>query len=293
MQVHLVDGTYELFRAYFGAPRAEAPDGGEVGAVRGLARSLLALVTREAATHVAVAFDHTVESFRNDLFAGYKTGEGLEPELRAQFEPAERITAALGIVVWPLVEFEADDGLATGAARYAADRRVEQVVICSPDKDVAQCVRDARVVCHDRRRGQTLDEEGVRRKFGIEPASIPDYLALVGDAADGIPGVPRWGARSAAAALAVHRHLDRIPANPAEWTFRVRGAAALAEQLAAHREQARLYRTLATLREDVPLAESLEDLRWRGADRALLEAECAALGETRLVERVPRWRASG
>ena len=290
MQVHLVDGTYELFRAYYGAPEKTAPAGNEVGATLAIGRSLLALIRNEGATHLGVAFDHTVESFRNDLFDGYKTGDGIEPALLAQFEPAERMAYALGIVVWPMIEFEADDALATAAARYGGDERVERVLICSPDKDMAQCVRDKRVVMVDRRRRKTIDEAGVVEKYGVAPASIPDWLALVGDAADGIPGVPRWGARSSAAALMAHRHIERIPDDPARWRFEVRGAPKLAENLRAHREQLALYRTLATLREDVPLTETLEDLEWRGARRPELETLCSELGADGLIERVPRWR---
>jgi 5'-3' exonuclease len=290
MQIHLVDGTYELFRAYYGAPDKRAPDGKEVGATLALGRSLLALIRNEGATHVGVAFDHTVESFRNDLFDGYKSGEGIDPDLFSQFVPAERMAHALGLVVWPMIEFEADDALAAAAARYGADKRVERVLICSPDKDMAQCVRDKRVVMVDRRRKKTIDEAGVVAKYGVAPASIPDWLALVGDAADGIPGVPRWGARSSAAALMAHGHIEKIPEDPAGWKFEVRGAAKLAENLSAHREPLKLYRTLATLREDVPLAESLEDLEWRGARRAELEMLCGELGDNDLIERVPRWR---
>ena len=210
--IHLVDGTYELFRAYYGAPEVLSPEGQEVGAVRGLARSLLSLIRNEGATHVGIAFDHTVESFRNDLFDGYKTGEGMEPELWAQFEPAERVARALGFVVWPMVEFEADDALATAADRYAKNRAVKRVLVCTPDKDLAQCVSGERVVCVDRRRRKIIDEAGVVEKFGVSPQSIPDWLALVGDAADGIPGIPRWGARSAATVLARYGHLEAIPA---------------------------------------------------------------------------------
>jgi len=291
MEVHLVDGTYELFRAHYGAPPATAPDGREIGATIGLARSLLALVRTEGATHVAVAFDHVVESFRNELFDGYKTGEGIDPVLHAQFEPAEEVTRALGMVVWPMVEFEADDALATGAARYARDRSVRRVVICSPDKDLAQCVRGKRVVGIDRRRKKVIDEEAVLEKFGIHPESVPDWLALVGDAADGIPGIPRWGARSSSAALAVCRHFDKIPDDPADWTFTVRGAAALAESLRGHRAELELYRTLATLATDVPLDEEAGDLEWRGARRAKLTALCTELGQPGFLERVPRWRS--
>jgi len=290
MEVHLVDGTYELFRSYYGVPGKAAPDGKEVGATLGLGRSLLALTRHEGATHVGVAFDHVVESFRNDLFDGYKTGEGIDPDLFGQFEMAERMVRALGLVLWPMVEFEADDALATAAARFGRDRRVERVVICSPDKDLAQCVRGERVVMLDRRRRKVLDEAAVLEKYGVPPASIADWLALVGDPSDGIPGVRRWGARSAASALRACGHLAAIPDDPADWEFAVRGAAGLAESLRAHRGAAVLYLTLATLREDVPLVESLEDLEWRGACRSELEAFCRELGDDDLPRRVSRWR---
>ncbi|MFN8668839.1 MAG: 5'-3' exonuclease H3TH domain-containing protein [Gemmatimonadaceae bacterium] len=290
MRLHLVDGTFELFRAHFGAPSALASDGREVGATRALLRSLLALLKEPGVTHVGVAFDHVIESFRNRLFPGYKTGEGLPPELVAQFPLAESATRALGLVTWPMVEFEADDAIATAAARWGDAPGVEQVVICSPDKDLMQCVRGVRVVSLDRIRRKVTDEPGVVEKFGIPPGSIPDFLALVGDSADGIPGVPRWGAKSAAAVLAHYRTLDDIPDAEGAWGVTVRGAAALAEQLRTHRAEARLYRTLATLRTDVPLAESLDDLQWRGADRAALTAFCSSIGDERFVERVPTYR---
>jgi 5'-3' exonuclease len=280
VRVHVVDGTYELFRAYFGAPSVTAPDGREVGATRALLRNLAGLVRYEGATHVGVAFDHVIESFRNDLYLGYKTGAGIEPALLGQFELAERAAAALGMVVWSMVEFEADDALAAAAARFAEDPAVEQVVIASPDKDLSQCVRAARVVCVDRLRKKTLDEAGVIAKFGVPPASIPDWLALVGDSADGYPGLPRWGAKSAATVLAHWQHIERIPDRERDWVVSVRGAAALAESLRNGRVEAALYRTLATLRTDVPLAESLDDMRWRGPRREQLEPLCAEIGDT-------------
>lgn len=287
MEVHLVDGTYELFRAYYGAPSKTVPGRGEVGATIALGRTLLALIG-EGATHVGVAFDHVIESFRNNLFPGYKTGAGIEPDLRAQFEPAEGMVRALGFTVWPMIEFEADDALATAAARAAGDARVDRIVICSPDKDLAQCVRGDDVVLLDRRRKKTTNEAVVLEKFGVLPASIPDWLALVGDAADGIPGIPRWGARSAAAALYAHGTIADIPDDPSEWQFNVRGAAMLGRSLAAHRHEAALYRTLATLRDDIPIRESVDDLEWRGA-RPGLRGLCLELG-TDLHERVPAWR---
>jgi 5'-3' exonuclease len=278
MQVHLIDGTYELFRHFYGAPAAQAPDGRHVGATRGLLRSLRGMLRQEDVTHVACAFDTVIESFRNDLFAGYKTSEGVDPDLLQQFELAERAVRALGVEVWSMIEFEADDALAAGAARYAGNPRVERVVLCSPDKDLAQCVVGQRVVCLDRRRQAVLDEAGVVAKFGVGPASIPDWLALVGDAADGIPGIPRWGAKAAAAVLARYRHLEHIPEDPRAWQVEVRGATALAASLAAARREAELYRRLATLRLDVPGLPDLSALRWGGADRQALAAVGAELG---------------
>ncbi|MFB3120527.1 MAG: 5'-3' exonuclease H3TH domain-containing protein [Stenotrophomonas maltophilia] len=280
MKIHLVDGTYELFRAYFAQPSRQAPHGREVGAVRGLMQTLLALLRQEDVTHVAIAFDHVVKSFRNELFAGYKTGEGTPEDLTAQFDLAEQASQALGLVVWPMTEFEADDALASAAHRWGDDPAVEQVVICTPDKDLAQMVRGQQVVCLDRRREQTLDEAGVHLKFGVAPASIPDYLALVGDAADGIPGIPRWGAKSTGAVLARYFHLEQIPDNANFWDVKVRGAAAIAASLAERREEARLYRELATLRLNVPLAESLDQLEWKGVRRPGFQELCAELGIT-------------
>jgi len=291
MNVHIIDGTYELFRAHFGAPPARAPDGMEVGAVRGLLRSLSMLVHQPGVTHVAVAFDHVIESFRNDLFDGYKTSAGVPEELLAQFGLAEEASRALGIVTWPMIEVEADDAIAAAAARFSADPRVEKVFLGSPDKDLAQCVSGARVVLWDRRRELVLDEAAVVEKFGVSPASIPDWLALVGDTADGIPGLPQWGAKTSAAVLARWRRLEEIPADPAAWDVKVRGASSLSETLRTRFDDALLYRRLATLRIDVPLRESLDDLEWKGADRAALEALCARIGERSLPDRVSRWRA--
>ncbi|MEO6601356.1 MAG: 5'-3' exonuclease H3TH domain-containing protein [Polyangiaceae bacterium] len=289
MNVHLVDGTYELFRAFYAVPSAKNAAGLEVGAVRGLLRSMLSLTREPGASHVAIAFDHVIESFRNELYAGYKTGAGIDPDLWGQFELAERGCAALGMVVWPMIEFEADDALATAAARFALLPEVEQVLIASPDKDLAQCVVGSRVVCLDRMRKRVLDDAGVREKFGVTPAQIPDYLALVGDSADGIPGVPRWGAKSAAAVLSAYGSLEQIPDSPAAWTVPVRGAAALAQSLAGLRAEAALYKRLATLRVDVPLTENLSDLEYRGAPRARLEALAAELSDDSLLERVQRF----
>jgi 5'-3' exonuclease len=289
MNVHLVDGTYELFRAYYAVPSTKSASGAEVGAVRGLARSMLALLREPGVSHVGCAFDHVIESFRNDLFTGYKTGAGIDPDLWSQFELAEEACRAIGIVVWPMVEFEADDALATAAERCAASPAVDQVLIASPDKDLAQCVVGTKVICLDRMRKKVLDEAGVKVKFGVEPAQIPDYLALVGDSADGIPGVPRWGAKSAAALLRAYGTVDAIPDSANDWRVSVRGAAALADSLAARRSDALLYKRIATLRRDVPLAENLDDLAYRGADRARLEALAEQLVDRALVERALRF----
>lgn len=284
MIVHLVDGTYELFR-YFLSPAAvfdrSAPP--ELRAVRGVIASILGML-EGGATHVGVATDHVIESFRNALWPGYKTGEGMDPVLHAQFEPLEEALSALGVVVWPMVEFEADDALAAAATMAAGDARVEQVVVCTPDKDLAQCVRGDRVVQLDRRRGEQRDEAGVKKRFGVMPASIPDWLALVGDSADGYPGLPGWGATSAATVLARYEHLERIPERAADWDVSVRGAARLAATLAEQRERALLFRTLATLRPDAPIGVDVDGLRWRGP-RAKSAAWAARLGTPALHER--------
>ncbi|MGH7712120.1 MAG: 5'-3' exonuclease [Gemmatimonadaceae bacterium] len=293
MNVHLVDGTYELFRCYFGAPKAFAPNGAEVGATRGILRTLLSLLRQDGVTHVGCAYDYVIESFRNDMFDGYKTSDGIPADLWSQFRLAERATHALGIVVWPMVEFEADDALATAAARAHAEPNVEQVVICATDKDLAQCVRGTRVVCYDRMRRRMLDEVGVIEKFGVPPASIPDWLALVGDSADGYPGIPGWGAKSAAALLAHYGHVDAIPNDERQWAVPVRSAAALAATLRDHRDEVALYRRLATLRTDAPLAEDSEALRWQGARRPELTALCAEIGDEKFPEQVHRWRDEG
>ena len=291
MILHLVDGTYELFR-YFLSPAAafdrSAP--AELRAVRGVVGSILGML-EEGATHLAVATDHVIESFRNGLWPGYKTGEGMDPLLTAQFEPLEQALGALGVVVWPMVEFEADDALAAAAAMGAADARVEQVVVCTPDKDLAQCVRGDRVVQLDRRRREVRNEAGVVKKFGVPPASIADWLALVGDAADGFPGLPGWGAASAAVVLARYGHLERIPERAAEWDVPVRGAARLAATLVEQRERARLFRTLATLRVDAPIGVDVDGLRWTGP-RADFAAWAARLGTPALSERAARLAAS-
>ena len=293
MKVHLVDGTYELFRAYFALPSSSALDGRPVGAVRGLVQTLLLLLRQDDVTHIACAFDHVIESFRNDLFAGYKTGSGVPEELSSQFDLAERAASALGIVVWPMVEFEADDAMASAASRCWDAPGVDQIVICSPDKDLTQMVRGQRVVCLDRRRGVTLDEAGVEAKFGVPPQSIPDYLALVGDSADGIPGIPGWGAKTSAQVLSRYVHVERIPGDESEWDVAPRGAKALAASLEARRDEAMLYKRLATLRLDVPLAESPGDLEWRGVPMAKYHGLCAELGLGRLTELPHRWADGG
>jgi 5'-3' exonuclease len=260
-----------------------------VGAARGLARSMLALLGERDVTHIAVAFDHVIESFRNGLYPGYKTGDGIEPDLYAQFGLAEDACRALGVVTWPMVEFECDDALATAAARFAASAAVERVVVCSPDKDLAQCVQADRVVCFDRIRRKRLDERGVVEKFGVHPKSIPDWLALVGDTSDGYPGIPRWGAKSAAAVLGTYEKLEAIPADADAWSVAVRGAPALAASFATHRTDAFLFRRLATLRTDVPLPESLDELRWRGPDVPALTALARHWGDDSIVERATRY----
>jgi 5'-3' exonuclease len=292
MQIHLVDGTYELFRHHYGAPPKQAPDGRQVGATLGLVRSLLMLVTTPGVTHIACAFDHVIESFRNDLYAGYKTSAGVDPHLLAQFSLAEEAVRALGLVVWPMVEFEADDALASAVKRFKKNKTVEQILLCSPDKDLAQLVSGNRVVCWDRRRDVIIDEAGVREKYGVRPLAIADWLALVGDAADGYPGLPGWGAKSAAAVLARFEHIEAIPADAAQWQLPAISpgrAASLAASLAERRDEALLYRRLATLRDDVPLKETLRELQWRGAHNRLKNL-CQALGDERIVARITRWQ---
>lgn len=263
MKIHLVDGTYELFRHYYALPSHLNGDGEEVAATRGVVRSLLSMV-RDGATHVAVATDHVVESFRNELWPDYKDGSGIEPDLLAQFEPLEQALRAAGFPVWAMTKYEADDALAAGAAMAAADGRVERVLVCTPDKDLAQCVRGERVVQFDRRKRAVMDESGVVEKFGVGPASIPDYLALVGDSADGFPGLPGWGAKTTATVLARYGHIENIPARAEDWEVKVRGAPRLAATLAGDRERARLFRHLATLAVEAPVSGSVDELRWAG-----------------------------
>jgi len=291
MVVHLIDGTYELFR-YFLSPAAafdrSAPE--ELRAVRGVVGSILGML-EGGATHVGVATDHVIESFRNALWPGYKTGEGIDPLLSAQFQPLEDALSALGVVVWPMVEFEADDALAAAAAMAAADARVEQVVVCTPDKDLAQCVRGDRIVQLDRRTRELRDESAVRKKFGVPPGSIPDWLALVGDSADGYPGLPGWGRKSAATVLARYQHLEHIPKRATEWGVSVQGATRLATTLTEQRERALLFRKLATLRADAPIGADVDALRWRGP-RADFAAWSERLGTPALHERASKLAAA-
>ena len=263
MEVFLVDGTYELFRHYYALPSARDKQGREVGALRGVLASVLGMI-KGGAAHIAVATDHVIESFRNQLWPGYKTSDGVEPELLAQFPLLEEVLSAAGIVVWPMVEFEADDALAAGAVVAARDSRVERVVICTPDKDLAQSVRGTRIVQLNRRTRVTMDEQGIIQKYGVPPLSIPDYLALVGDAADGYPGLAGWGAKSSAAVLAKFGHLEAIPKDCREWHVNATSAGALADTLRREWDQALLFRTLATLRTDIALFDDVEQLRWNG-----------------------------
>jgi 5'-3' exonuclease len=263
LDLHLIDGTYELFRHYYAVPSARDRNGCEVAAVRAVLASVLGMI-RGGVTHLAVATDHVIESFRNDLWPGYKSGAGIEPALLSQFQLLEDVLAAAGIVVWPMVEFEADDALAAAAAAAILDARVERVVLCTPDKDLAQCVRGTRVVQLNRRTRVTLDEAGVVQKFGVLPESIPDYLALVGDAADGYPGLAGWGAKSSAAVLAKYLHLEAVPRDGTTWGVNASGAGALAHTLFTQMDQALLFRKLATLRTDIQLFDDPEELAWRG-----------------------------
>jgi 5'-3' exonuclease len=263
VEVYLVDGTYELFRHFYALPSARDEKGQEVAAVRGVLSSVLGMI-RGGATHIAVATDHVIESFRNKLWSGYKTSEGVEPDLLSQFPILESVLSAAGIVLWPMVEFEADDALAAAAILAARDARVERVIICTPDKDLAQCVRGTRTVQLNRRTRVTLDEQGVVQKFGVSPEAIPDYLALVGDSADGYPGLRGWGAKSSAAVLAKFIHLESIPADWREWHVNAANASALSDTLNRERDRAMLFRTLATLRTDLPLFDNVDQLRWTG-----------------------------
>ena len=283
MDVHLIDGTYELFRHFFALPSAADVNGQEVGAVRGVLASVLSMIER-GATHLGVATDHVVESFRNDLYAGYKTSEGVPPELLSQFPILEEALEAMGVRVWAMVEFEADDALASASAKAAADDRVKQVLICTPDKDLCQCVVGTRVVQLDRRRDIVRDEAGVVAKFGVKPQSIPDYLALVGDSADGYPGLAGWGVKAAALTFSQYPHLENIPKDWREWHSTIRKARLLSESLFQGWNDALLFRTLATLRLDVPVFDSIEDLRWKGP-RPGFEQYCRGMNSPDLFTR--------
>jgi 5'-3' exonuclease len=283
MDVHLIDGTYELFRYFYAVPAAADVSGQEVGAVRGVVGSVLSMIER-GATHVGVATDHIVESFRNDLYARYKTSEGVDPQLLSQFPILEDALTAMGVMVWPMVYFEADDALASAAYKAAQDDRVKQVLICTPDKDLGQCVVGTRVVQLDRRREILRDEAGVVTKFGVQPRSIPDYLAVVGDSADGFPGLPGWGAKAAALTLSQYPHLEDIPRNWREWDPLIRKARPLSESLFNAWNDALLFRTLATLRLDVPVFETVEDLRWQGPSSSF-EEFCVRLKSADLLRR--------
>ena len=290
MEVYLIDGTYELFRHFYAVPSAREADGREVGAVRGVLASMLGLINSGGARYLGVATDHVIESFRNRLWPGYKTGAGIDPDLYSQFPLLEEALIALGIATWPMVEYEADDALAAAAAAAARDPRVERVIICTPDKDLAQCVRGTRVVQMDRRARTTRDEAGVVAKFGVPPASIPDYLALVGDTADGYPGLQGWGAKSSAAVLAKFGHLESIPADWRTWGVNATRPGARAEILARERERVLLFRDLATLREDIALFDSVDELQWRGPTAAFapLAARFEAAITAPEVKRAPR-----
>jgi len=286
VNIHLVDGTYELFRHFYAVPRRQDAEGNEIGAVRGVVSSVLALL-RDGATHVAVATDHVVESFRNDLWHGYKHGEGLEPELASQFHPVEEALRAMGVLVWGMVEFEADDAMAAAAAKLTADPDVERIYLCTPDKDLAQCVIGDRVVQFDRRAGEIRDADAIEKRFGVPPCAIPDYLALVGDSADGFPGVRGWGAKSAATVLGHYGFLEQIPHGAADWTVKVRGAARLAETLRNSWEDAVLFRELAVLRTDAVAIDGAEALRWRGPTEEFT-AVALRLGAPELAQRAHR-----
>ena len=290
MQVHLVDGTYELFRYHFALPSHVTAAGREVAATRGVVGSMLQLL-EDGATHVGIATDHVVESFRNELWEGYKTSEGMPPELLAQFPLLEEALAAAGFTVFAMVEFEADDALGAAAARAAADPRVDQVLICTPDKDLGQCVVGDRIVQLDRRKGVVLDAGGVEEKFGVPPASIPDYLALVGDTADGFPGLPGWGAKSAAAVLARYGHLEDVPGAATDWDVSVRGAAKLAATLHDNLELAVLFRRIATIETDAPTFDSVAELEWSGPTAAFADVT-AALDAPNLLLRAERLAAA-
>lgn len=293
MDVHLIDGTYELFRHYYALPSARDANGREIAAVRGVLASVLGMMKGGGATHIAVATDHVIESFRNNLWPGYKTSEGIEPDLLAQFPLLEEVLSAAGIVAWPMVEFEADDALAAAASAAAADAHVERVIICTPDKDLAQCVRGTRVVQLNRRTRVTIDEAGVIQKFGVSPASIPDYLALVGDTADGYPGLRGWGAKSSAAVLSKFVHLESIPTDWREWHVDVANAGALADTLLRQHDDAVLFRKLATLRTDIALFADVDELRWNGPTAAFTDLAARLDGAVTETRRPANRRSRG
>ena len=292
MKLHLVDATFELFRAYYSRPPRRARDGRPVNAVQGLVDSMLSLLREPDVTHIGAATDYVIESWRNDLYPGYKSSAGMDPDLLAQFRDAERALEALGMPVWAMVEDEADDGIAAAVARFGTDPRIEQIVICSVDKDLGQLVEGDRIVLRDRMRQITYDEAGIITKFGVGPASIPDYLALVGDSSDGFPGLPGWGAKSAAAVLATWKHLEEIPASALDWAVPLRNASRLAATLDQHRPEAILYRRLAILNRDAGIVEitpTLDDLEWHGVPRDRFMGLCDELGFDTVRERVHRW----
>jgi 5'-3' exonuclease len=284
VNLYLIDGTYELFRHFFAVPPSKDVTGQEIAAVRAVLFSVLSMI-EAGATHLGVATDHIVESFRNDLYPGYKTSEGVPPPLLSQFPILEEALQAMGVMVWPMIEFEADDALASAAAKAACDQRLTQVIICTPDKDLAQCVVGSRVVQLDRRQNIFRDESGVVAKFGVHPTSIPDYLALVGDSADGYPGIAGWGAKAASSVLSYYPHLENIPRNPMQWPSSIRRARSLAESLIAAWDDALLFRKLATLRLDVPVFDSADDLRWTGP-RPEFASACLRFGSSSLFDRV-------
>jgi 5'-3' exonuclease len=289
MKIHLVDGTYELFRAHFGAPPKKSTSGQEVGATLGLLRSMLLLLSDPEVTHVAVAFDHVIESFRNKMYAGYKSSEGVDPIILNQFPLAEAAIKALGLVTWPMVKYEADDAIAAAVARFKKSKQVEQIVICSVDKDLTQMVDGDRVICWDRRREILLNEKGVIEKFGVSPESIPDFLALVGDSADGYPGIQGWGEKSTSVVLAKYKHIEAIPKDPNKIPLGLGRATTLLDNLQKNYKDALLFRELSTLRTDVPLKESLADLKWQGAYPRLKKV-CMELQSESVIDRVTMWR---
>lgn len=289
MKIHLVDGTYELFRAHFGAPPKKSKSGQEVGATLGMLRSMLLLLSDPEVTHVAVAFDHVIESFRNKMYKGYKSSEGVDPVILSQFPVAEAAIKALGLVTWPMVKYEADDAIATAVAKFKKIKSVEQIVICSVDKDLTQMVDGDRVICWDRRREILLNEKGVVEKFGVSPESIPDFLALVGDSADGYPGIQGWGEKSTSTVLAKYKHIEAIPKDPNKIPLGLGRATTLLENLQSNYKDALLFRELSTLRTDVPLKETLADLKWQGVYPRFKKV-CEDLGNQSIPERISKWR---